>query len=211
MQFICDGKTLELLQAARSIQCSAEIHSRAGGQMKRFLLLSISIILSFSAVAFAQRRQTLPCSAGAFCQSNNAAGNGANNTASNSNPGKDDVDGSDTTDQSIWKTANQLKLSSEQRAQVKAALKLQNEDSAADERALEDARGALAHALENGQTSFDAEIENLASAEGKVQESQLRRWEALYSVLTPDQQKQMLSIPTPLSSAAASPRLPQAQ
>jgi Spy/CpxP family protein refolding chaperone len=79
-----------------------------------------------------------------------------------------------------------LNLNSEQRAQVDAALKLQKEDSGADERALEDARGALAHALANGQTSFDAEIENLASAEGKMQESQLRRWAALYSVLTPE-------------------------
>ena len=76
---------------------------------------------------------------------------------------------------------------------------------------MQDARTALAYALQNGQTSLETEIEDLASAGAKVQESQLRRWAALYAVLTPDQQKRSLMMTTPLSQATPLPGIVQAQ
>ena len=107
--------------------------------------------------------------------------------------------------QKIWNAARQLDLDSDQRAQLDSSLKAQKEESAALDKSLKEARAALAQALQNGQTSLDSEIQNLVSASGKVEESQLRRWAALYAVLTPDQQRRLLMMPTPLSQATASP------
>ena len=120
-------------------------------------------------------------------------------------------DSVDPEQQKIWNVARQLDLDSDQRAQLSSALKEQKDETATLEKALQDARTALAHALQNGQTSLETEIEDLASASAKVQESQLRRWAALYAVLTPDQQKRMLMIPTPLSQATTLPSLAQVQ
>lgn len=120
-------------------------------------------------------------------------------------------DAADPEQQKIWSAARQLDLDSDQRSQLSASLKEQKDETASLEKALQGARAALAHALQNGQTSLESEIEDLAAANAKVQESQLRRWAALYAVLTPDQQRRLLVMPTPLSQATTLPGIPQAQ
>jgi len=110
----------------------------------------------------------------------------------------------DPEQEKILRAARQLDLDSDQRRQLDASLKAEKEESATLEKAVQEARAALAHALQSGQTYLESEIENVASANAKLQESQLRRWAALYAVLTPNQQKQMLMMPTPLSQAAVS-------
>jgi Spy/CpxP family protein refolding chaperone len=121
-------------------------------------------------------------------------------------------DSVDLEQQRIWNAARQLDLDLDQRAQLSSSLKEQKDETATLEKALQDARGALAHALQNGQSSLETEIEDLASAGAKVQESQLRRWAALYAVLTPDQQRRLLMMPTPLSQASTVlPGIAQAQ
>lgn len=113
--------------------------------------------------------------------------------------------------QKICNAARRLGLDSDQRAQLSSSLKEQKDETANLEKALQDARAALARALQNGQTSLESEIEDLASANAKVQESQLRRWAALYAVLTPDQQRRLLMMPTPLSQATTLAGVTQAQ
>lgn len=120
-------------------------------------------------------------------------------------------DSVDPEQQKVWNVARQLDLDSDQRAQLSSSLKEQKDETATLQKALQDARTALAHALQNGQTSLETEIEDLASASAKVQESQLRPWAALYAVLTPDQQKRLLMLPTPLSQATTLPSIAQAQ
>jgi len=110
-------------------------------------------------------------------------------------------DSVDPEQQKVWNAARQLNLDSGQRAQLDSSLKAQKGESSDLDQALQEARAALAHALRNGQSSLESEIENLASATAKFQESQLRRWASLYAVLTPDQQRQLLMMPTPLSQA----------
>jgi Spy/CpxP family protein refolding chaperone len=163
-------------------------------------LLGWAIVL-ISAAAIAQSRAPLPCPAGATCRSNNATGNGQNTTNYDArNPARSDA--SDPEEERIWAAARQLKLDSDQRAQLDSSLKAQKGDAANLDMDLLEARAALAHALQNGQSSLESEIENLTSATAKVQESRLKRWASLYAVLTPDQQKQLLIMPTPLSQAA---------
>jgi|HubBroStandDraft_4_1064222.scaffolds.fasta_scaffold04672_9 Spy/CpxP family protein refolding chaperone len=161
-----------------------------------------AIVLT-SASAIAQSRAPMPCPPGATCRSNSATGNGENTTsygaASATEPGA-----SDPEQQKIWNAARQLKLDADQRAQLDSSLKAQKDESADADKALKDARAALAQALQNGETSLESEIENLSSANAKVQESELRRWASLYAVLTPDQQRRLLMMPTPLSQASAS-------
>jgi Spy/CpxP family protein refolding chaperone len=111
-------------------------------------------------------------------------------------------DSADPEEQKIWNAARQLDLDPEQRAQLSSSLKERKDETATLKKALQDARAALAHTLQNGQTSLESEIEDLASASAKVQELQLRRWAALYAVLTPDQQRRLLMMRTPLSQAA---------
>jgi hypothetical protein len=71
-------------------------------------------------------------------------------------------------------------------------------------KALQDSRRTLADSLSRGETFLDAEIENLTSANAKVQEFSLKRWAKLYAILTPDQQRRLLSMSTPLSLEAVS-------
>jgi Spy/CpxP family protein refolding chaperone len=129
-------------------------------------------------------------------------GNGDPSAGSYSIPATKDPDAADPEQQKIWEAARQLNLDSDQDAQLESSLKAQKEDGANFEKELQEARAALARALQNGQSSLESEIEDLASAIAKVQESQLKRWALLYTVLTPDQQKRMLMMSTPLSQAA---------
>jgi Spy/CpxP family protein refolding chaperone len=118
-----------------------------------------------------------------------------------------DSDTSDVEQRKILDAARQLKLDKDQRTQLDSSLNALKGESTELKKALEDARAALAHALQDGQSSLDNEIENLASATAKVQELKLKRWASLYAVLTPDQQRQLLMMSTPLSelSSAAKP------
>ena len=110
----------------------------------------------------------------------------------------------DPREESVWRVAQQLGLTSDQRSDLASAFKAAKEERAALDKALQDARRALADSLANGQTFLDSEIENLTSANAKVQESELKLWAKLYAVLTPDQQRRLLSMATPLSVASLS-------
>jgi hypothetical protein len=170
---------------------------------KIFKLLSYMIVLTAS-FALAQTYSAPPqlptpemCPAGAVCK----MGTGPFSTEST---GPNAGDALDARPQSIWSVAQQLGFSSDQLAQLDSSLKAHKNERAALDKALQDARAALAHSLANGETFVDAEIENWASANAKVQESELKSWARLYSLSAPDQQKQLLSMPTPLSLATAS-------
>jgi Spy/CpxP family protein refolding chaperone len=117
----------------------------------------------------------------------------------------------DPREESVWRAAKQLDLTSDQRTELASALKTQKAERAGLDKTLQDARRALADALANGQTFLDSEIENLASANAKVQEFDLKLWAKLYAVLTPDQQRRLLSMSTPLSLASDSHRIAQSQ
>jgi len=128
-------------------------------------------------------------------------GAGSYSVPATNGPDNKDPDTTDADEHKVWSAARQLDLDSDQKAQLASSLKEQKDETANLEKVLQDAQAALARALQNGQSSLDSEIEDLASAAAKVQESQLRRWAALYAVLTPDQQKRLLLMPTPLSQA----------
>jgi hypothetical protein len=96
-------------------------------------------------------------------------------------------------------------LTPDQSAQLESSVATYNEGHAGLDNALHDARAALALALTNGQTVLDVEIEGVISASSKVQEADLKLWASLFAICTPNQQKQMLNIQTPLSQAASQP------
>jgi hypothetical protein len=179
--------------------------------IKTQILLGCAIFLT-CASAVAQRIGTPGvCPPGAICSTNNPRGNNVPNTSGRGIPNTNDVGIADPEQEKILKAARQLDLDSDQRAQLVSSLKAQKEESATLEKAVQEARAALAYGLQNGQTPLESEIENLVSANAKLQESQLRRWAALYAVLTPNQQKRMLMMATPLSQAALSPGVSQLQ
>jgi hypothetical protein len=182
--------------------------------IKTEILVGCAIFLT-CASAVAQRIGTPGvCPTGAICSTNGPHGNSGNNRPYSSDreiPNSKDAGTADPEQEKILKAARQLDLDSDQRRQLDLSLKEQKEEIATLEKAVQEARAALAHALQSGQTYLESEIENLTSANAKLQESQLRRWAALYAVLTPNQQKQMLMMPTPLSQAALSPGISQAQ
>src|SRR5215470_13342796 len=181
--------------------------------IKIVFLLGCTIFLTCVS-AVAQRIGTPGvCPPGAICSTNNPGGNSGNNgpyTSGRGIPNSKDAGIADPEQEKILKAARQLDLDSDQHAQLDLSLKAQKEESATLEKAVQEARAALAHALQSGQTYLESEIENLASANAKLQESQLRRWAALYAVLTPNQQKQMLMMATPLSQASGSAEISQA-
>ena len=153
---------------------------------------------------------------GAICGTSSTRGNDGSYTSGRAVPNVavpniKDAGSTDTELEKILKTARQLDLDSDQRAQLDSLLKAQKDDSATLDKAVQEARAALAHALQNRQTSLESEIENLAAANAKAQESQLRRWAALYSVLIPDQKRRLIMIPPPLSQATALTGIRQAQ
>jgi len=175
------------------------------------ILLGCATLLS-CASAVAQRQGTPGvCPPGAMCSTSSTRGRDGLYSSGRGAPNTKDADTADPEREKILKAARQLDLDSDQRARLDSSWKEQKEESATVDTALREARGALAQALQNGQTSLESEIENLASASAKVQESQLRRWAALYAVLTPDQQRRLLMMPTPLSQATALPGITQAQ
>jgi hypothetical protein len=179
--------------------------------IKTVILVGCAISL-ICASAVAQRIGTPGvCPPGAICSTNSPRGNDGPYTSGRGIPNSKDAGIADPEQEKILKAARQLDLDSDQRAQLDLSLKAQKEENAALEKAVQEARAALAHALQNGQTYLESEIENLASANARFQESQLRRWAALYAVLTPNQQKQMLMMTTPLSQAALSPGISQGQ
>jgi Spy/CpxP family protein refolding chaperone len=117
----------------------------------------------------------------------------------------------DPREEAIWNAARQLELTQDQRAGLGVAMKADKPDRIALERGLQEARRALADALANGDSFLDSEIENLASATAKLQESELKMWAKLYSVLSPDQQRRMLSMSTPLSMVSGSHEFAKSQ
>ena len=143
-----------------------------------------------------------------FAQGGRRLGRGNQSAASNTTSSDTS---NDPREQAVWKAAAQLDLTADQRSQLSTALKADRADRTALDKALQDARTALADALANGQTFLDSYIENLASANSKVQESDLKLWAKLYSVLTPDQQRRMLTLATPLSQASGTPVTAQVQ
>lgn len=173
------------------------------------------VVLAISASVFAQQIGSPgTCPAGAVCRTGNAttatipAGATTPNTGvAGPNPG----DVSDPVQRKIRAVAEQLGLTSEQRTQLGSALKADQEERATLDKALRDARRALADALANGQTFLDAEIENLSSANAKCQESDLKRWAKLYAILTADQQRRLLTMSTPLTMESASHEIARGQ
>ena len=111
----------------------------------------------------------------------------------------------------ILDTLKQLALTADQRTELASAMKAEKGQRADLDRALQDARRALANALANGQTFLDPEIESLTSANAKVQESNLKLWAKLYALFSPDQQRRLLTMSTPLSLASASHELARNQ
>jgi Spy/CpxP family protein refolding chaperone len=147
------------------------------------------------------------CPAGAVCRMNPGATNGPGNGDANSTT--DEL--SEPLQQKILATAKQLGLSSDQLAQLKESLKADSDQRTEIAKAVQDARKALATALANGETFLDSEIEALAEANTKSQEYELKLWAKLYAILTPDQQRQFLTMATPLSGAAQPPQVAQRQ
>jgi len=166
-------------------------------KISKFLACVIVLTASLALAQTYSAPPTLPapaaCPAGAVCK----VGMGPFSTES---PGANFGDASDD----IWRAAEQLRLTSDQETQLDSSLKAHKNEREALENALQRARAALAHSLESGQMFLDAEIENWASANAKLQEADLKSWASLYAIATPDQQKQLLSMPTPLSLATAS-------
>lgn len=155
---------------------------------------AIALILccfGISVATFAQVARRMPSGSGPL-----AASNSTNSLSSNT--------ANDPSEQAIWKAAAQLDLTLDQRSQLAAALKEERTDRVALNKALQDAKRALADALANGETYLDSDIENLTSVNAKVQESDLKLWAKLYAILTPDQERRMLTMATPLSSASGS-------
>jgi len=177
--------------------------------MTQIQILSGGMILFTCVSAIAQGPVTRQM--GARRTPNGDPGAGSYSVPATNGPDSKGPDTADADQQKIWNAARQLDLDSDQRAQLSSSLKEQKNETATLEKSLQDARTALAHALQNGQTSLESEIEDLASAGAKVQESQLKQWAALYSVLTPDQQKRLLMMPTPLSQATTLPGVATAQ
>jgi Spy/CpxP family protein refolding chaperone len=136
---------------------------------------------------------------------------GASGNASAAAPNTDAKVDRDPHEEAIWNAARQLEVTQDQRAELSAAMKTDKPDRIALERTLQEARRALADALANGDSFLDSQIENLTSATAKVQEAELKMWAKLYSVLTPDQQRRMLSMSTPLSMASGSHELAKSQ
>lgn len=145
------------------------------------------------------------CPVGAVCRTSAGTTMGPNSGSPTSNA--DQL--SDPMEQKIWATAKQLDLSSDQRAQLKESLRSENGQDGDIDKAVQDAKNALANALANGETFLDSEIEGLAAANAKAQEHELKLWAKLYAVLTPDQQRRLLTMATPLSIAAESHQLAQ--
>jgi Spy/CpxP family protein refolding chaperone len=184
-------------------------YSRLALKIKTTQLVFPLVVVAMLSCAFAQIRRTgtgsLPRNAtGSTCVNGTPPASGPYTNPNASDP-------SDASQQSLWSVAQQIGLTSDQRTQLASSLKVEKDESAALGKVLQDARAALAHALANGQTSLDAEIEGLASANAKVQESELKRWATLFAISTPDQQKQLLSMSTPLSLATASHGMAQGQ
>jgi Spy/CpxP family protein refolding chaperone len=180
--------------------------------MTKIQILFSTVILFACACAIAQGQVTTRQMGTRRTTGNGDPGTGSYTVPATSGPDSKGPDTVDPEQQKIWNAARQLDLDSDQRAQLSSSLKEQKDETATVEKALQEARAALAHALQNGQTSLESEIEDLASASAKVQESQLRQWAALYAVLTPDQQRRLLMMPTPLSRASTTlPGVSQAQ
>jgi Spy/CpxP family protein refolding chaperone len=184
--------------------------------VKSKILFGCAIFLTCASAAAQRIAPPGACPPGAICSTNMPRGNDGSyprglGVPNSTVPNSTDLGKTDPEQEKILKAARQLELDSDQRAQLDSSLKTQKDESATLDKALRDARAALAQALQNGQTSLESEIENLTSASAKVQESQLRRWAALYAVLTPDQQRRLLMMPTPLSQATALPGIAQAQ
>ena len=172
--------------------------------------------LIVSTTAFGQQMQRMgngpmptpgTCPAGAVCRMNPGAKNNPANGVADSKT--DEL--SEPLQQKIWATAKQLGLRSDQVAQLKESLKGDSDQRAEIAKAVEEARKALANALANGETFLESEIEALAAANAKAQEHELKLWAKLYAVLTLDQQRQFLSMATPLSGAAGPPQIAQGQ
>jgi hypothetical protein len=170
--------------------------------IQSFLLL---MIVAISTCAVGQTTRRVPAGSG---------NTGNMTTGSNSVPGGSGMvtNGSpnaansmDPNQQNIWKVALELGLTPDQSAQLESSVATYNEGHAGLDNALHDARAALALALTNGQTVLDVEIEGVISASSKVQEADLKLWASLFAICTPNQQKQMLNIQTPLSQAASQP------
>jgi hypothetical protein len=121
--------------------------------------------------------------------------NGSPNTANSMDPNQ----------QNIWKVALDLGLTPDQRTQLESSVATYNDGLANLKEAIHDAQAALGLALANGQTVLDVEIEGVVSANSKMQEAGLKLWASLFALCTPDQQKQMLNMGTPLSQAALPP------
>ena len=168
----------------------------------------VFVFLLVAATASGQQMQQMGrCPAGAVCRMNPGA------TNSPANGGRDSKTNelSDPLQQKIWATAKQLGLSSDQLAQLKESLKADSDQRAEIVNAVQDARKALANALANGDTFLESEIEALAAANAKAQERELKLWAKLYAILTPDQQRQFLTMATPLSGAAEPLQMAQGQ
>lgn len=107
-------------------------------------------------------------------------------------------------EQIIQRTAQQLAFTSDQLSQLDSFLEGRKSEGVAADKGLRDARSALANAITNGSTSFDSEIDALALATARWQATNLKLWEGLYAIATPDQEKQLLALQTPLSQATNS-------
>jgi Spy/CpxP family protein refolding chaperone len=118
---------------------------------------------------------------------------------------------SDPLQQKIFAVGKQLSLSPDQLAQLKDSLKADRNQKAEIAKTIQDTRKALAEALANGDTFLDSEIEALAAANAKAQEHELKLWAKLNAILTPNQQRQFLTMATPLSGAAEPPQIAHGQ
>lgn len=163
-----------------------------------FLLLIVTI----STYAVGQTTRRVPAG---------SSNTGNMTTGSNSMPGGSGpvtsgsanvADSTDPTQQNIWKVALELGLTSDQRSQFESSVAIYNNGHANLDREIQEARTVLALALTNGQTFLDVEIESLVLANSKIQEANLKLWASLFAICTPEQQKKILNMQTPLSQAA---------
>jgi Spy/CpxP family protein refolding chaperone len=171
----------------------------------------VIVCICMSVCALAQSNRTAHVPGGSGPVTSGSPLPGATDNASLGASNTDAKVDRDPREEAIWNAARQLELSQDQHAELSAAMKAGKPDRMAFERALQEAKRALADALANGDSFLDSAIENLTSATAKLQESELKMWAKLYSVLSPDQQRRMLGMSTPLSMASGTHELAKSQ
>jgi Spy/CpxP family protein refolding chaperone len=169
---------------------------------RSFLLF---MIVAISNCAVGQTVRRVPAGSGNVGNMTTGSNSVPSGSGSVMNSNSNAANSMDPNQQNIWKVALDLGLTPDQRTQLESSVATYNDEHPNLDEAIHEARATLALALANGQTSLDVEIEGVVSANSKLQEADLKLWASLFAICTPNQQKQMLNMQTPLSQTASPP------